>query len=531
MEQTEHLFDLTYPHLDEWVNQQGFLYLSTENISFLQAFTGSSKLVWADFGQYERFDDALKACDQFLKDWKDPVEDPAPKSLSIFDLLDTGKWEMIQLGDARSKVLSQLGLPDELVALKSPDLTSVNDYQIWGYGDLYLHFSGDQIDALCFELGGLYDSKYHTKGQLKLQGFSGSDSDSLEEWLMELRSWGFDLKKDTQSQHPLYRFPTGVWLTGPVPHPDFQYIYGSADQNGKPMIGIGNWDFLFETSESLAPVPPLSLPPHFWDDSLFANAFPVCTRCLQDRFSVTVKSTFQGIRMHDRANSIFNHSLITEGGIGDHLASMEENSARFLPKRKALPEEVITLSSYVKTGQFGKLKIGMTKAEVLDTYGPPEEYHLPSDGWTFMDGDIWKYNEMEFYFRPNDSGEIMVDQISRSFLSSHFECWFRDPNPELTLSVRLDIGQGNKPPTLAHLLQLAQDWEMPVWLKTPLYISEQCGLVFESGVYFIFHEDNYNDEITYEWVMDRKQELKAAYMGVNTSSIHWPQDAHLITES
>ena len=69
----------------------------------------------------------------------------------------------------------------------------------------------------------------------------------------------------------------------------------------------------------------------------------------------------------------------------------------------------INLLQFFKTGEFGPVKLGMTRAEVENLLGKPDSYYTIeeiSDSDDYTSAEIWEYGGVELYFATQDSTDI-----------------------------------------------------------------------------------------------------------------------------
>jgi len=69
----------------------------------------------------------------------------------------------------------------------------------------------------------------------------------------------------------------------------------------------------------------------------------------------------------------------------------------------------INLLQFFKTGDFGPVKLGMTRAEVENLLGEPDSYYSPDDANNsdnYTTAGIWEYGGVELYFATQDSTDV-----------------------------------------------------------------------------------------------------------------------------
>ena len=69
---------------------------------------------------------------------------------------------------------------------------------------------------------------------------------------------------------------------------------------------------------------------------------------------------------------------------------------------------VIRLQQFVRTGNFGPIKLGISRVQIEEFLGAP-------DAWTAQDGkanaSVWKYGDVEFYFQNHSLWMIFMDDF------------------------------------------------------------------------------------------------------------------------
>lgn len=69
----------------------------------------------------------------------------------------------------------------------------------------------------------------------------------------------------------------------------------------------------------------------------------------------------------------------------------------------------INLLHFFKTGQFGPVKLGMTRTEVENLLGEPDSYSRSDgafDSGNYSSADIWEYGGVELSFATQDSADV-----------------------------------------------------------------------------------------------------------------------------
>jgi hypothetical protein len=69
----------------------------------------------------------------------------------------------------------------------------------------------------------------------------------------------------------------------------------------------------------------------------------------------------------------------------------------------------INLLQFFKTGDFGPVKLGMTRAEVENLLGKPDSYYTPDnadDSNNYATARIWEYGGVELCFATQDSTDV-----------------------------------------------------------------------------------------------------------------------------
>lgn len=89
----------------------------------------------------------------------------------------------------------------------------------------------------------------------------------------------------------------------------------------------------------------------------------------------------------------------------------------------------INLLNFIRTGKFDYIKLGQTKAWILNNFPDPDNF--PDD----YDDPIWRYGNIEFHFNGDELFLIYSDYINTltGGQSLHLEKWIFDKPKELTL--------------------------------------------------------------------------------------------------
>ena len=66
----------------------------------------------------------------------------------------------------------------------------------------------------------------------------------------------------------------------------------------------------------------------------------------------------------------------------------------------------VSMLAFLRTGEFGPIKLGISRAELQDCLGEPENWG-PSPR-AKHNADIWKYGDIEFYFNDSSSTLWMI---------------------------------------------------------------------------------------------------------------------------
>ncbi len=64
----------------------------------------------------------------------------------------------------------------------------------------------------------------------------------------------------------------------------------------------------------------------------------------------------------------------------------------------------ISLKEFFKTGQFGPVRLGMSRQEVFNGLGQPDEY----SHFNYLKAGIWKYGDIEIHFSPDTSCVVLI---------------------------------------------------------------------------------------------------------------------------
>jgi hypothetical protein len=66
-----------------------------------------------------------------------------------------------------------------------------------------------------------------------------------------------------------------------------------------------------------------------------------------------------------------------------------------------------SLLEFFRTGKFGQVDLGMTRTEVKQLIGPPDDI-WESDGRSIEESAIWIYGGIEFFWMGNIPGLHMI---------------------------------------------------------------------------------------------------------------------------
>jgi hypothetical protein len=62
-------------------------------------------------------------------------------------------------------------------------------------------------------------------------------------------------------------------------------------------------------------------------------------------------------------------------------------------------KDTIDLLRFIKYGDFGSIKIGMSREEILDVFPQPDDW---MNGYKMENSPIWRYGNFEMHFNGND---------------------------------------------------------------------------------------------------------------------------------
>lgn len=133
-----------------------------------------------------------------------------PISINFLEFFKTGKFDYLKLGQTKEWVLNNFPDPDgdfeKKVYLK-------NDFNIWQYGDIELHFEDDTLSCIFSDYW--YEWKLSGGKHLELEKWIFEDISklSLRVVLEALNSENIDYKKKTDQLGVLLRLKSGVELT------------------------------------------------------------------------------------------------------------------------------------------------------------------------------------------------------------------------------------------------------------------------------------------------------------------------------
>jgi hypothetical protein len=67
------------------------------------------------------------------------------------------------------------------------------------------------------------------------------------------------------------------------------------------------------------------------------------------------------------------------------------------------------LKDFIRDGAFGPIQVGMSRADVEEHLGAPEDWEAKARG--YQKADIWKYDSIEFYFEDDALWMIFLDDF------------------------------------------------------------------------------------------------------------------------
>ena len=93
---------------------------------------------------------------------------------------------------------------------------------------------------------------------------------------------------------------------------------------------------------------------------------------------------------------------------------------------------LIDLETFVKTGKFDLLKMGMTKHEVLAVFSEPEDW---SNAKNYLASNIWRYGNFELHFEGDTLLMLFNDYIAtmNGGKSLKLNRWIFEPQNDRTL--------------------------------------------------------------------------------------------------
>ena len=132
----------------------------------------------------------------------------------------------------------------------------------------------------------------------------------------------------------------------------------------------------------------------------------------------------------------------------------------------------IDLETFVKTGKFDVLKMGMTKHEVLAVFPEPEDW---SSTKNYLESNIWKYGNFELHFEDDSLLMLINDYIATidGGKSLDFKRW---------------IFESKNNRTLIKIMQ-AFNRERMNFEKTSDSIGNVMLRIMESDVYLAFYPE------------------------------------------
>ncbi len=507
----KHPFDLNYPHILSWVKKRkGIVSISRNQFSVIQAYTKDDHLVWADFGKYGNIDAALGALNTFLASTQKSSSQPDPTQMEGLSFLRNSWGLPFTIGHTHEEIQTILGPPEDVYAPVSSSPSSTTDFDIWNYGELYIYFREGCAITFCLYIYSLQNSEFYPQNSsFQFRGIE-SFHDDEDDWPELFESLGLEFETDLLSDNPSYHFENGIWFV------DFPKLDDSNNCSNY-YVGYGEsslprFEEALNQAHKLAP-----LKTSFLKGTKFEEHFPVCSSCLEIGMTLSLHGQSKKIIQRDQNGSDFNDAKLYPFSIGKKINEMEASSKSYLPKREALNSTKITLSSFFKTGKFGPIELGMTKAQVLETFGPPEtNVDIPS-GCSLMESVIWLYNSLEFYFYESKAPESAeLHQISRSSLYYHYKEWAEEGEKDEGLRIISDISDKPDPPNLREVLAFARAQNLNVSFQH--YYQGQFKAIFDSGVFFMFFLEG-ESEISFDDAIEKGIDLPAEYLGLYASDL------------
>lgn len=127
---------------------------------------------------------------------------------------------------------------------------------------------------------------------------------------------------------------------------------------------------------------------------------------------------------------------------------------------------LVSLRTFLETGEFGQIRLGMSRQQILDSLGHPDTWNK----MTPQEATIWKYGSIELYFPAKVDSIFMIFCDNLNPLTGgeniDLQTWLLSPDWTLTEAVAtlqsegLIFTQTVEPITGAHLLRLASGVEL-----------------------------------------------------------------------
>lgn len=500
----DHPFDNIISNISAWLKKKGTISISLKQFSFLQASSKNEHFAWADFGKFSDLDQALIGLNAFLGSEIESNESAIHLSIDSLTFLKNPNLLPFQLGDSYQTILSKLGSPEALFSPIAAQAKSIFDFQIWVYGELSIHFEKGKAIAFCLEMSALEEEKYvpsHSK--IQFEGIEFFDEDEEEEWPEFFDECELDFEVEYVSEIPNYHFESGAWIVGFSQENDsYPTYYAGIGETHLP-----NFDqVLYEDYAQEA------LGSDFFDETRFAQYFPFLCECLNNGMTLELNGQSKKLELLDQNQMSFFCRNLSPKQLGNQISSLEAYSIKYLPKRHALNSTQITLSRFIKSGKFGPIEPGMTKAQLLEHFGPPDNFADIPSGCDMMNSKIWLYNSLEFYFwdsKPAENAELF--QISRSSLYFHYEDWSKyEPNSG-GLQIITDITDHHRPPSLREILAFSKVQNLNVYFQH--YYEGQFKAIFDSGVFFMYMLET-ESEISIKDAIEEAIDMEAVYLGL-----------------
>ncbi len=147
----------------------------------------------------------------------------------------------------------------------------------------------------------------------------------------------------------------------------------------------------------------------------------------------------------------------------------------------------IDILNFVKTGEFGFLKLGESKDEIINQGFPPEDW---LNGESKESSKIWRYGNIELHFENgNDLSGIFTDYVS------DIDC-----GENISISNWWILPNGKKKPNLLSTTKELNCLSLNYTKKT--FDAGYVELKLSNGVYFSFdHPDINPNEEQNNWTM------------------------------